>query len=218
MADTELYDEYYQQHPYYALLRQIQDKTIAVNTQKNLLSVNLFKIDLDTREIIAPPGYTEFIGITGEHKSETITFQVDRYYEDIDLANMTIVVEYVNADGEGRVSPIVLRDYDTFPDQILFDWIIDAGMTKSAGIVYFDVRFYMVGDSVDGQPENRPLVYSLRTRPFTSNVIDTLPLDPDEFEEQYRDAFADQLDALIGATANLETKIENKELYWIDIV
>lgn len=216
--NTNLYEQYYQQHPYYALLKSISDKTIALEVQKNLLSVNLFRIDLNAREIIAPPGYLDFIGVVGEHKAETITFQVDRYYEDVDLSDMTIVIEYVNADGEGRVSPVLARDFTTFDEKILFDWIIDQDFFKTAGEVKFDVRFYMIGDAQDNNILNRTMVYSLRTRPFVSHVVDTLPLDWDGMEEQYADSFASQLETIIGMNQALEQKIANKELYWIDIV
>ena len=215
--NLSLYEQYYQQHPYYALLKSISDKTIALEVQKNLLSVNLFRIDLNAREIIAPVGYLDFIGVVGEHKAETITFEVDRYYEDVDLADMTIVIEYINADGEGRVSPVLARDFTTFDGKILFDWIIDQDFFRTAGEVQFDVRFYMVGDAEDNNVLNRALVYSLRTRPFVSQVLDTLPIDFEGMEEQYADSFASQIETLIGSTQALEQKINNKELYWIDI-
>ena len=214
--ENTLYEQYYEAHPYYALLRDISARTIAVQNQKNLLSMNLFKIDLDARQIIAPPDYLDFIGVVGEHKAETITFQCDRYYEDVDLADMTIVVEYVNANGVGKVSPIIVRDFTTFPDQILFDWVIDSSFYEAPGVVQFDVRFYMVGDA-DDHSLNRALVYSLRTQPFKSKVIDTLPLDMDEFNEEYRDQFADDMEALLGATQALQRQINEKKHYWIDI-
>ena len=59
--ENTLYEQYYEAHPYYALLRDISARTIAVQNQKNLLSMNLFKIDLDARQIIAPPDYLDFI-------------------------------------------------------------------------------------------------------------------------------------------------------------
>ena len=135
----------------------------------------MFEIDLNTRSISAPPEFQDFIGVVGEHKSETLTFQCDRYYDTVDLARMMIVVEYINADGEGRVSPILMRDYTTFKDKIVFDWVIDAAMTGKAGIVKFDVRFYMIGAKLDDG--GSPLVYSLRTLPYSTKVVDTLPLD-----------------------------------------
>ncbi len=214
---NESYETYYEAHPYYQLLKNIQDKTIAIETMTDLLSVNLFRIDLDAREIIAPSDYLGFVGVVGEHESETITFQCDRYYENVDLAQMVIVVEYVNAEGEGRVCPILTRDFETFPNQILFDWILDSEITKKDGPISFDVRFYMVGDADDENPMNRGLVYSLRTRPFVSQIVETLPLDTDEFYEEYSDILANKFDALIGSTAALENMIRNKELYWIDI-
>lgn len=83
---TESYETYYEAHPYYQLLKQIQDDTMAIEKMTDLLSVNLFRIDLDAREIIAPSDYLGFVGVVGEHVSETITFQCDRYYENVDLA------------------------------------------------------------------------------------------------------------------------------------
>lgn len=203
---------------YARLLDKISRTTISANIRKNLYSVNLFKIDLDAREIIAPADYLDFIGVVGEHRAETITFQVDRYYEDVDLANMCIVVEYVNAQGDGRVSPILLRDFITFEDQdqILFDWVIDSEFYTAPGTVQFDVRFYMIGDSYDTNG-NRALVYSLRTKPFTSKIIDTLPLDSNEFEEEYEQQFASQIDQLIATADALKNDINNKKFYWTDI-
>ena len=42
----------------------------------------------------------------------------------------------------------------------------------------------MIGDSYDTNG-NRSLVYSLRTKPFASRILDTLPLDLTEFQEEY---------------------------------
>ena len=212
------YDEYYMQHPYYQLLKQIQDETMPVETLTDLLNVNLFYIDLDTREIIAPAGYPGFVGVTGEHKSEMITFQCDRYYENVDLASMVIVVEYVNANGEGRVCPIITRDFETFENQILFDWVLDSEITKSAGKVSFDVRFYMVGDADDEIALNRGLVYSLRTKPFESKILNTLPIDSDEIYQEYSNVLAPQFDTLIGLAQSLQQAIDNKKLPWNDLI
>ena len=73
-SDINAYGEHYKLHPYYALLTDIYDRTIALEAQKSLISVNLFKIDLDSREIIPPADYLDFFGVVGEHKAETITF------------------------------------------------------------------------------------------------------------------------------------------------
>ena len=205
-------------HPYYQLLRGIQETTRAIEVMEDLASINLFTVDLDAREIIAPPDYLGFVGVAGEHESETITFKVDRYYENIDLANMTIVVEYINADGEGRVVPILTRDFQTFENQIMFDWILDSEITKKAGKVQFDIRFYMVGDAEDPVTQNRGLVYSLRTKPFESTILPTLPLNTDEFYEEYSEILADEFTSLIGAVRALDSKIDNKELLWVDVI
>ena len=200
---------------YLALLAGLQASVTSLEHKTNLEQVHLFTIDLNTRSISAPPEFQDFIGVVGEHKSETLTFQCDRYYDTVDLSRMMIVVEYVNADGQGRVSPILMRDYTTFEDKIIFDWIIDAAMTGTAGIVQFDVRFYMVGAKLE--EGGSPLVYSLRTLPYQTKIVDTLPLDMQRFELEYKEQFATELEALLSATRTLEDQISNIHVYWNDL-
>ncbi len=201
---------------YLALLAGLQASVTSLEHKTNLEQVHLFEIDLNTRSISAPPEFQDFIGVVGEHKSETLTFQCDRYYDTVDLARMMIVVEYINADGEGRVSPILMRDYTTFKDKIVFDWVIDAAMTGKAGIVKFDVRFYMIGAKLDDG--GSPLVYSLRTLPYSTKVVDTLPLDMQKFELEYKEQFATELEALLAETRVLEEQVANIHVYWNDLV
>ena len=201
---------------YLALLAGLQASVTSLEHRTNLDQVHLFTIDLNTRSISAPPEFQDFIGVVGEHKSETLTFQCDRYYDTVDLSRMMIVVEYINADGEGRVSPILMRDYSTFEDKIIFDWVIDSAMTGSAGIVQFDVRFYMIGAKLD--EGGSPLVYSLRTLPYVSKVVNTLPLDMQRFELEYKEQFATELEALLAETRVLEDQISSIHVYWNDLV
>lgn len=200
---------------YLALLAGLQASVTSLEHSINLDQVHLFEIDLNTRSISAPPEFQDFIGVVGEHKSETLTFECDRYYDTVDLAKMMIVVEYINANGEGRVSPIIMRDYTTFEDKIIFDWIVDAAMTGTAGIVQFDVRFYMIGDELDDG--GSPLVYSLRTLPYKSKVVDTLPIDMQRLELELEEQFATELEALLAATRQLEDKINAIHVYWNDL-
>ena len=50
-------------------------------------------IDLNTRTITAP----EFLSVTKDHNSETLYFMVDRYFDSVDLATMSCIVQYKNA-------------------------------------------------------------------------------------------------------------------------
>lgn len=198
---------------YEALLARLQASVTSLEHKTNLEQVHLFEIDLNTRSISAPPEFQDFIGVVGEHKSETLTFRCNRYFNTVDLARMMIIVEYVNADGQGRISPIVMRDYKE--NQILFDWVVDSGMTGSAGIVYFDVRFYMTGPELEDG--GHKLVYSLRTLPYVSRVVDTLPLDMQRFELEYKDQFATELEALLSATLRLQEQVAGIHVYWNDL-
>ena len=91
---------------YYDLLYRIQDEnkpSLAVllpNDEK------IYEIDMNSRKIEAP----KYLSVELDHRAETIYFKVGRYYDNIDLANMTCVVQYINAKGEGRVYPVPFYD------------------------------------------------------------------------------------------------------------
>lgn len=214
---------------YKALLKSLQDSVVVLEQKRDWNQVHLFEIDWNTRIITPPPEFQDYIGVTGEHKAETLTFRCARYYDGVDLSKAMIVVEYVNADGDGRVSPIIAKDFTTFPDEIIFDWTIDVGLLKKAGAVKFAVRFYQIGDPVytkfyDDEEklqyisaDEYHLTYSLRTIPFETNVVETLPLKDDVFEKQYADMAASEIDAFLGQIQALMKTIEEKELLWYDI-
>ena len=211
---------------YAALLKSLQDTVVTLEQEKNLEQIHLFEIDWDSRKITPPDEFKDFIGVIDEHKAETLTFRCNRWYDDVDLAQCAIVVEYVNALGEARVSPVLAKDFTTFKDQIIFYWTIDGGLTVKPGEIQFAVRFYKIGDTEytrlneDDQTvhANFKIVYSLRTLPVKTRIVGALPLEFDNFDEQYTDVDAETLTTIISAFDLLNNKIEQKELMWIDII
>jgi len=181
----------------------------SLEQQKNLDQIHLFEIDWDSRKIIPPSECQDFISVIDEHKATTLTFMCDRWFDDVDLARCSIVVEYVNALGTARVAPVIVKDFTTFKDKIIFDWTIDAGLTVKQGDVQFAIRFYHINDitwneanrtdnnngyswnedevlaqtSASDVPDTYKVVYSLRTIPFQTRIVGSLPLDFKDFEE-----------------------------------
>ena len=234
----------YYENTYAAVLKSLQDTVTSLEQQKNLDQIHLFEIDWDSRKIIPPAECQDFISVIDEHKASTLTFMCDRWFDDVDLARCSIVVEYVNALGECRVAPVIVKDYTTFKDKIIFDWTVDAGLTVKQGEVQFAIRFYHI-DGVtwnavnrEGQnneyvyddnqvlsqtsssdvPDTYKIVYSLRTIPFKTRIVGSLPLEFDDFDQQYTDVDAETMAIILDSYNQLRTAIQEKQLMWIDIV
>ena len=77
------------------------------------------------------------INLTEESYAQFIPFEMKRYYDGIDLSNMTISLVYITRDGYEGEGEIVNMQYGT--DAIRFAWLIDEKVTHIAGDVKFEV-------------------------------------------------------------------------------
>lgn len=187
---------------YYDLLYRIQDEnkpSLAVllpNDEK------IYEIDMNSRKIEAP----KYLSVELDHRAETIYFKVGRYYDNIDLANMTCVVQYINAKGEGRVYPVPFYDVETYADEnmMLFPWCIDGEATKASGNVTYSVRFYDIDESATY------MRYNMSTLPSKSEVLHGISSKTDiDDSNDYLLGFKDQILAQLK-------KVSEYDLYWID--
>lgn len=104
------------------------------------LDEGLYTIDASTRTI-TPPATAPQFAVKGDHVAETIYFVVDRYYDAMDLAATSIVIQSQIGDKK-YLSNISLIDVDSKPDHIIFGWPIGQIITKESGILSFAVRFF----------------------------------------------------------------------------
>jgi hypothetical protein len=44
-----------------------------------------FSIDANTRDIIIPANFRKLVGVEGDHVAETLIFDIDRYFDFVDL-------------------------------------------------------------------------------------------------------------------------------------
>lgn len=132
-----------------------------------------YEIDLNTRTINAPT----VLGIKTDHKAETVFFKVARHYDGIDLSNLSCIIQYINAAGEGRIYIVPYYDLDTCSneDKILFPWVIDGEVTKEAGEVQYSVRFFLLDNS------GSYLLYNLNTLPTIGIVEDGIEFNDEMF-------------------------------------
>ena len=130
-----------------------------------------FIIDANSREINIPFEFS-FLGVIGDHKAETIYFEIDRYFDDEDLSMHTCVIQFVNKNpktlecNEG-LYPVTNMDVNSIDGKIVFGWNIMNDVTQIAGDIHFSIRFY----SIDS---NNKFTYNFNTLTANSIILDTL--------------------------------------------
>lgn len=130
-----------------------------------------FIIDANSREINIPFEFS-FLGVIGDHKAETIYFEIDRYFDEVDLSKHTCVIQFVNKNpktlecNEG-LYPVTTMDVNSLDGKIIFGWNIMNDATQIAGDIYFSIRFY----SIDS---NNKFTYNFNTLTANSIILDTL--------------------------------------------
>lgn len=102
----------------------------------------IYDVDLDTRKITGP----EVLSVSRDHKSETVYFRVDRFYNYMDLSNTTCIIEYVTPDKKVHVYPVPFYDVLTEKanQKMIFPWCIDGAATSLSGIVSYSIQFFMI--------------------------------------------------------------------------
>lgn len=78
------------------------------------------------------------INISQEENSQFIPFEMNRYYDGIDLSEMLIQIHYVNKNNEEDYDNVVNCQYND--SKIRFAWLVDRGVTYLAGNVSFEIR------------------------------------------------------------------------------
>lgn len=176
-------------------------------------------IDLNTRQVSAP----EFLSVQKDHNAETLYFIVDRYYDNVDLATMSCIVQYQNASKNKASSGYVYavpRYYLIAPEgeqKLIFPWVIEGPATAYSGTVTFSVRFYRISGEYHPDTEQSTLEYEylLNTLSAKSKVLEGM--DVLETSENYTydpSVFAD----IYQRMNKIETDyMEKRTLYWIQL-
>lgn len=77
------------------------------------------------------------INITQENNSQVIPFEMPRYYDGVDLMQMTIQIHYVNADNNENYTAPVNVSYSN--DKIRFYWMVSNYATAKEGALKFEI-------------------------------------------------------------------------------
>lgn len=123
-----------------------------------------FEIDANSRAITIPADFRKNgLGVKGDQVAEIIYFEIDRYFDFMDLGHelTQIFIQWKNPNGETGVSVPWVKDLDTHTDKLIFGWPISDEITSGSGTLQFSVRFVRFDNPSD--IENRKVVYNLST-------------------------------------------------------
>lgn len=177
-----------------------------------------FIIDSDSRKISIPEEFT-FLGVKNDSRAETIYFEIDRYFDNVDLSGHTCVVQYASArDGKtGAIAegicPISMLDVNTIPGKIIFGWPVTNDVTAYSTDVHFSVRFYSLTTTAP-----ITFAYCFNTLPAVLPVKDTLDVSnsigeryPALFEEwnARMQSMANYANDALGAVRQIQNQIES---------
>lgn len=140
-----------------------------------------FKVNLNTRRIETPAG---FIGqqVQNDNFAETIWFEVDRYFDAMDLYTTDISIQWENGNVKKvtqALNPTANLEIADLYGKIIFGWPLTKAMTHQSGTVKFSIRFQKRADNT--------VVYNLTTLPMNLRINDTLVFDDNDSEIEVLD-------------------------------
>ena len=144
---------------YYSKLYRIQNDTKPDRTLRVPEGEPVYEIDLASRTIKAPV----YLSTATDHLAETVFFHCKRRFDNVDLADMCCIIQFVNAEGVSAIYPVPYYDITTDENGIYFPWMISGVATAAPGTVKFSVRFFKLD-------EQKRIVYSLLTKQASSVV------------------------------------------------
>lgn len=144
-----------------------------------------FVIDANTRNITTPPEFVAGVGVQGDDIAEIIYFEIERYFDAVDLATMDILIQWARpggevdgTDGNQNLALPYKRSLKLKQGKIVFGWPITEEMTRESGDIIYSIRFYK--KELDEYNEFKRLVYSFSTSPARLKIKKGLNFDISE--------------------------------------
>lgn len=163
------------------------------------LADDILTIDLETRKISIPPSIRN-LGVEYDDEVKQLYFSVPRYYDNVDLSEFSVRINYLNANAEsGMYEP---KDVATDGETINFSWIVGRHAAAYKGDVNFIVCMKKIR-SID----------SIIEKEFNTTVSSLPVLEGLETDEAIIAEYADILDEwktdLFGMGDTVEQRIKD---------
>lgn len=166
---------------------------------------NIYDVDLNTRTINGP----EFLSVRRDHKSEVVYFKVDRFFDYMDLANTTCVIQYLLPGDDTKVPHMyAVPFYDTTTcfaeNKMIFPWSVGGTATMKDGEIEYAIRFFRV----EGERAEAKLAYNLNTLPAKSKILQSIEADNEIMKAAYDTPIATKYEELLD-------QLKNTKTYWM---
>ncbi len=168
----------------------------------------VYEINLNSRVISTP----SFLGVEADHEAELIYFEMDRFYDSVDLSTCIGIVEFRNAKNEEYYYVIPYFDVVSKTGKMIFAWDIQSPVTKYGGSVQFSFKFFRVN------PTSGELLYELNTLVAKTRVLVGWATK-NGANHNYNTISAQDIlvnNDFIQKLAQLEQIQKNLSIYWID--
>lgn len=172
-----------------------------------------FKIDANNRSITIPNSFkSNGIGVQGDHMAEVVFFEIDRFYDYMDLDQCEIYIQWETpgskTDEGMKVSEVCYKKayVDTNEttgvqtDKLVFAWAISDALTQNAGNLKFSVRFFKWKDGTDITSATRGLEYSYSTLTATAKIQQGMNFDLTVLRPEQVDNSCELIGERIGQT------------------
>lgn len=212
-------------------LQNIKDNNLPYNPLPLPPGETIYDVDLNSRTIKAP----KYLSMEYDHESEIIFFRTDRYYDNVDLSDMTCIIQYrnKNAKKDDGITPdggyaylvtTYVQDNSDIEDEIekknskiLIPWPIGGAATKAAGDVEFAIRFFKVTEIQDPDNPDKKigrLLYNLNTKVATSKILHGMDnILTVESDKNYQI----ETNAIEQIFAQIKEISEKRPLSWIEL-
>lgn len=187
---------------------------LKVDTSEPRIKVllNSRKIDIENSE------YNGFLALRKDQRATTVYFEVDRYFEDVDLQNCTCVVQYMNMGApQGfaklRMYPITLRDTESLEKEgkMILAWCLGNEATEYSGDLIFSLIFYSINDT------GTAFKYALHTLPAVGIILPGMVYTDQQEQQQDQFLEVELSEAKENNYITLLEMIRNKNVLWIDV-
>jgi len=129
------------------------------------------------------------IVVEGDSNSKKFYFEINRYFDGVDLSQCNIEIGYKNADGKTDYSQGYLYEFDTSGNKFTFYWIVPSSVTVQSGIVSIFIEFSLKDNS-------NKKIYVWKTKMITFPIEksfqilgDATPLDYED-QKRYYESFS----------------------------
>lgn len=131
-------------------------------------------IDNDLRTIAVPSNF--IFGVYNDKNVLSVNFEMPRTYDDVDLSDFTIQINYLAPNKVGNVYEVT--DSVIGEDKITFEWLLDRGVFLSSGTVEFTVCLREIG-------QEGAIIREFNTTIAKGTVLAGLEIEDPEDPEAY---------------------------------